>query len=99
MSEVIEPKDVRIAVPSIASGMLIDGSIVGGEAFLEVINPATGLPFALAPDATRAQLEMPSPPPAAPFRPGARRRSRNAAPRSTGSQRNCASVWTRSGRS
>ena len=57
MSEVIEPKDVRIAVPSIASGMLIDGSIVGGEAFLEVINPATGLPFALAPDATRAQLE------------------------------------------
>jgi acyl-CoA reductase-like NAD-dependent aldehyde dehydrogenase len=57
MSDTIEPANILMAVPVIASGMLIDGAIVGGEAFLEVINPATGRPFALAPDATREQLE------------------------------------------
>ena len=58
MSDVIEPANILMAVPASASGMLIDGAMVGGEAFLEVINPATGLPFALAPDATRAQLDL-----------------------------------------
>lgn len=57
MSDVIEPADTCLDVPSIASGMLIDGTIVKGETFIEVVNPATGLPFALAPDATRAQLD------------------------------------------
>ncbi|MEO5773712.1 MAG: aldehyde dehydrogenase family protein [Sphingomicrobium sp.] len=38
--------------------MLIDGRIVAGESFFEVIDPATGQPFALAPDASRAQLEL-----------------------------------------
>lgn len=46
-----------LAAPAIASGMLIDGAIVRGGAFIEVVNPATGAPFALAPDATRAQLD------------------------------------------
>lgn len=46
-----------LAVPAIATGMLVDGEIVSGEAFIEVVNPATGEPFALAPDATRAQLD------------------------------------------
>lgn len=46
-----------LTVPEIARGMLIDGAIVPGERFLEVVDPATGRPFALAPDATRAQLD------------------------------------------
>jgi acyl-CoA reductase-like NAD-dependent aldehyde dehydrogenase len=57
MSDTIEPASTFMTVPAIASGMLIDGTIVSGEAFFDVINPATGRPFALAPDATREQLE------------------------------------------
>ncbi|MCW3837620.1 aldehyde dehydrogenase family protein [Sphingomonas canadensis] len=57
MSDTIEAPAPALDVPAIASGMLIDGAIVAGEAFIEVVNPATGLPFALAPDATRAQLD------------------------------------------
>ena len=43
--------------PESAYGLLIDGEIVAGEAFIEVVNPATGERFAFAPDATRAQLD------------------------------------------
>jgi acyl-CoA reductase-like NAD-dependent aldehyde dehydrogenase len=57
MSDMLEQARPALAVPGIARGMLIDGAIVEGEAFLEVIDPATGQPFALAPDATRAQLD------------------------------------------
>lgn len=46
-----------LSTPVIASGMLIDGAIVPGEAFIQVVDPATGEPFARAPDATRAQLD------------------------------------------
>lgn len=46
-----------LEVPRIARGMLIDGGIVPGREFLEVIDPATGQAFALAPDATRAELD------------------------------------------
>jgi acyl-CoA reductase-like NAD-dependent aldehyde dehydrogenase len=46
-----------LTTPQIARGMLIDGAIVPGERFLDVVDPATGRPFALAPDATRAQLD------------------------------------------
>jgi len=37
--------------------MTIDGKAVRGEAALDVINPATGEPFAQAPDCSRAQLD------------------------------------------
>ncbi|MDE2621541.1 MAG: aldehyde dehydrogenase family protein, partial [Sphingomonadales bacterium] len=37
--------------------MLIDGRMVDGEATMDVINPATGKPFATAPRASLAQLE------------------------------------------
>jgi acyl-CoA reductase-like NAD-dependent aldehyde dehydrogenase len=36
---------------------LIDGQLVGGDSAFEVINPATGAPFALCPQATRTQLD------------------------------------------
>jgi len=36
---------------------LIDGQLVGGDTAFEVINPATGLPFALCPQATPTQLD------------------------------------------
>ena len=36
---------------------LIDGALVAGEAGFEVIDPATGLAFALCPDASRAELD------------------------------------------
>ncbi len=58
MSQTTEIDSNRITVPSIASGMLIDGQIVKGETHFEVINPAVGRPFALAPDATRKQLDQ-----------------------------------------
>ena len=57
MHDVIATTAPGLSVPVIASGMLIDGAIVGGDAFIEVVDPATGQPFALAPDATRAQLD------------------------------------------
>jgi acyl-CoA reductase-like NAD-dependent aldehyde dehydrogenase len=37
--------------------MLIDGRMVGAEQSLEVINPATGMPFAAAPDCSLDQLD------------------------------------------
>lgn len=57
MSDTLERVRTGLDVPEIARGMLIDGAIVPGEAFLDVTDPATGAPFALAPDATRAQLD------------------------------------------
>ena len=36
---------------------LIDGALVAGEAGFEVIDPATGLAFALCPEASRAELD------------------------------------------
>lgn len=56
MSDTIEAPE-RLAPPDIAAGMLIDGKLVPGTQFIEVVDPATGRPFALAPDATRAQLD------------------------------------------
>ncbi|MCW2381069.1 MULTISPECIES: aldehyde dehydrogenase family protein [unclassified Sphingobium] len=43
--------------PQLAAGMLIDGEIVAGEAFMPVIDPATGTAFAQAPDAQRDDLD------------------------------------------
>jgi acyl-CoA reductase-like NAD-dependent aldehyde dehydrogenase len=57
MTHTLAPPRPTLELPDIASAMLIDGVLVPGERFLEVIDPATGLPFALAPDATRAQLD------------------------------------------
>lgn len=37
--------------------MTIDGKAVPGEAMMDVVNPATGQPFASAPDCTAAQLD------------------------------------------
>ena len=37
--------------------LLIDGALVDGAATVDVMNPATGLPFAVAPRADKAQLE------------------------------------------
>ncbi|WP_423603478.1 aldehyde dehydrogenase family protein [Sphingomonas sp. MS122] len=58
MSDTMERTRADLVLPDIASGMLIDGAIVTGEHFIEVIDPATGAPFALAPDATRAELDQ-----------------------------------------
>ncbi len=38
--------------------LLIDGALVDGAATVEVVNPATGKPFAIAPRADAAQLEQ-----------------------------------------
>lgn len=57
MSDTIDAASPSLTTPGLAAGMLIDGAIVAGEQFLEVTDPATGQPFALAPDATRAQLD------------------------------------------
>jgi len=38
--------------------MTIDGRPVAGEATIEVVNPATGEPFATAPDCSKAQLDL-----------------------------------------
>ena len=38
--------------------MTIDGKAVSADAALDVINPSTGLPFAQAPDCSRAQLDV-----------------------------------------
>jgi len=38
--------------------MTIDGRAVAGEAVVDVINPATGQPFATAPDCSKAQLDL-----------------------------------------
>jgi delta 1-pyrroline-5-carboxylate dehydrogenase len=51
-------KPSHLQVPGIASGMLIDGQIVAGTSFFDVTDPATGKPFALAPDASHEQLEL-----------------------------------------
>lgn len=37
--------------------MMIDGEAIAGEASFDVVNPATGVAFARAPDCTRAQLD------------------------------------------
>src|SRR5690606_6455198 len=37
--------------------MTIDGAAVAGKATIEVVNPATGEPFASAPDCSKAQLD------------------------------------------
>ena len=37
--------------------MIINGELVAGEATIEVVNPATGQPFATAPDCSPAQLD------------------------------------------
>lgn len=42
----------------IAYRLLIDGALVDGAATVEVVNPATGQPFAVAPRADAAQLEQ-----------------------------------------
>ncbi|HWL47385.1 MAG TPA: aldehyde dehydrogenase family protein, partial [Sphingomonadaceae bacterium] len=57
MSETIDLIRPGLTTPPLASGLLIDGQLVAGEHFIEVVDPATGEPFALAPDATRAQLD------------------------------------------
>ncbi|WP_243451185.1 aldehyde dehydrogenase family protein [Sphingosinicella sp. CPCC 101087] len=57
MSDTIDASRPVPAVPDQARGMLIDGALVEGERFFEVIDPATGRAFALAPDATRTQLD------------------------------------------
>ena len=55
MSEADAP--ARLASISGADAHLIDGRLVAGNATLEVVNPATGRPFALCPEASQADLD------------------------------------------
>jgi acyl-CoA reductase-like NAD-dependent aldehyde dehydrogenase len=41
---------------------LIDGELVAGRRHFDVVNPATGAPFAQCPDATRGTSTAPCPP-------------------------------------
>lgn len=57
MGDALTRTGKELTRPDIAAGMLIDGVIVRGEHVIEVIDPATGEPFAIAPDASRDNLD------------------------------------------
>ena len=57
MSDTIDRAGPALALSPVAPGLLIDGIVEPGEGTFAVVDPATGEAFALAPDASRSQLD------------------------------------------